>query len=150
MHREATCALLSMMDRLDKLGRRRVFGDCETVGMQAAFGLLFCREADGGSVRMRMTDVSRKMDISKPAATQMVNRLVERGMVERVSDESDRRVVCIRATEEGLRIMGARMEKNLALIDRVVDRMGAADANALAALLERFFDAMVAETEDEK
>ena len=150
MHRKATRALCGLMDKLAKLGRRQVFGDCETAGMQAAFGLLFLRDADGAFVRTRMTDVSRQLDISKPAATQMVNRLVEQGMVERVSDENDRRVVYIRATEKGLGIVGARMEKNLALIDRVVDRMGEADANALASLLERFFDAMVAETEEEK
>ena len=149
MHRKATCALFSLLDKLGKLGRRHVFGDCETAGMQAAFGLLFHREADGNFVRTRMTDVSRQLDISKPAATQMVNRLVEHGMVERVSDENDRRVVYIQATEKGLRVGGARMEKNLALIDRVVERMGEEDANALAALLERFFDAMVAETEEE-
>lgn len=150
MHRKATCALFSLLDKLGKLGRRHVFGDCETAGMQAAFGLLFHREADGNFVRTRMTDVSRQLDISKPAATQMVNRLVENGMVERVSDESDRRVVYIQATEKGLEIVGARMEKNLSLIDRVVDRMGAEDASALAVLLERFLDAMVAETEEEE
>ena len=150
MHLKATCALFSLLDKLGKLGRRHVFGDCETSGMQAAFGLLFHREADGNFVRTRMTDVSRQLDISKPAATQMVNRLVEHGMVERVSDESDRRVVYIQATEKGLEIVGARMEKNLSLIDRVVDRMGAEDASALAVLLERFLDAMVAETEEEE
>ena len=148
MHSTATRSLYALVDRLAKLGRSQVFGDAETPGALATFALLFQEKWSNGETLVRMTDVSRQLLISKPAATQTVNRLVERGLVERVSDENDRRVVYIRATEAGRNFFETQMDKNLDLVDRVVVRMGEDDANKLAALLNHFFDAITAETED--
>ena len=148
MHRKATHSLYALVGRLVKLGRSQVFGDAETTGALATFALLFQDGDINGETMVRMTDVSRRMMISKPAATQAINRMVERGLVERVSDESDRRVVYIRATEAGRAFFSDKMDINLTLVDRVVDRMGEAEAETLAALLNRFFDAIAAETEE--
>ena len=148
MHSEATHALYALMDRLMKLVRSQAFGDSETTGALAALTLLFQEARMEGETPVRMTDVSRRMMISKPAATQVVNRLVDNGLVERMSDEHDRRVVYIRATEAGRTFYEEKMDRNLNLVDRVVERMGEDEAKDLAMLLNRFFDAIAAETED--
>ena len=148
MHSEATHALYALLERLMKLVRSQAFGDSETTGALAALTLLFQERQLEGDKPVRMTDVSRRLMISKPAATQVVNRLVENGLVERLSDESDRRVVYIRATEAGRAFYEEKMDRNLTLVDRVVERMGMEEANTLAGHLNCFFDAITAETED--
>ena len=149
MHSEATYSLYALLERLMKLVRSQAFGDSETTGALAALTLLFQEKNLEGDTPVRMTDVSRRMMISKPAATQVVNRMVDRGLMERLSDENDRRVVYIRATEAGRTFYEEKMDRNLTLVDRVVDRMGEEDANDLTALLNRFFDSIDAETEEE-
>ena len=148
MHSEETYSLYALLERLMKLVRSQAFGDSETTGALAALTLLFQEKNLEGDVPVRMTDVSRRMMISKPAATQVVNRMVDRGLMERLSDESDRRVVYIRATETGRAFYEEKMDRNLTLVDRVVERMGAEETNNLTVLLNRFFDAIDAETED--
>ena len=148
MHNEATRALYALLERLTKLVRSQAFGDSETTGALAALTLLFQEERLEGDTPVRMTDVSRRLMISKPAATQVVNRLVENGLVERLSDDSDRRVVYIKATEAGRAFYEEKMDRNLSLVDRVVNRMGEAEAYALAEHLNCFFDAISAETEE--
>ena len=141
MHSEATRSLYSMVGRLTALGRSRVLGDPDTISVMAPLNLLFEDRWSHGKTLVRMTDISQRMMISKPAATQVVNRLVERGLVERASDENDRRVVYIRATEAGRAFYEQEIGKSMSAVDRVVERMGEADANHLVALLDKFFDA---------
>ena len=147
MHSDATHALYALLERLTKLVRSQAFGDSETTSALAALTLLFQEEHMAGDTPVRMTDVSRRLMISKPAATQVVNRLVENGLVERLSDDSDRRVVYIKATEAGRAFYEEKMDRNLSLVDRVVNRMGEAEVFALAEHLNSFFDAVSAETE---
>ena len=148
MHSDATYSLYALLARLMKLVRSQAFGDGETTGALAALAMLFQEQHLEGDTPVRMTDVSRRMMISKPAATQVVNRMVDRGLMERLSDENDRRVVYIRATEAGRTFYEEKMDRNLTLVDRVVERMGGDDAETLAALLNRFFDSIDAEMED--
>ena len=148
MHSEATRSLYAMVGRLTALGRTRVLGDPETLAVMAPLNLLFEDGWSSGEALVRMTDISQRMMISKPAATQVVNRLVERGLVERASDENDRRIVYIRATEAGRAFYEREINKSLGAVDRVVARMGEGDANQLVALLDKFFDAFDIVTED--
>ena len=148
MHSEETYSLYALLERLMKLVRSQAFGDSETTGTLAALTLLFQGKNFEKDVPVRMTDVSKRMMISKPAATQIVNRMVDRGLMERLSDESDRRVVYIQATETGRAFYEEKMDRNLTLVDRVVARMGEEEANSLTVLLNRFFDAIDAETEE--
>ena len=116
----------------------------------APLNLLFEDKWSSGETLVRMTDISRRLMISKPAATQVVNRLVESGLVERASDENDRRIVYIRATDAGRAFYEQEINKSMNLIDRVIERMGEDNANELVVQLDRFFNAFTAESEDDK
>ncbi len=48
-----------------------------------------------------MRELARRLGGSFSNATVLVDRLVERGLVERMDDSQDRRVVLVRVTEEG-------------------------------------------------
>lgn len=50
---------------------------------------------------VRLTDLHRRVLLSQPALSRMVDRLVERGLVERCADDGDRRVVRLTLTERG-------------------------------------------------
>ena len=50
---------------------------------------------------MPMSEIGRKMGISKPYTTALVDRLIIKGLVERVLDADDRRLVSIEITAAG-------------------------------------------------
>ena len=50
---------------------------------------------------MPMSDIGRKMGISKPYTTVLIDQLIEKGLVERVRDADDRRLVNIKITKDG-------------------------------------------------
>lgn len=50
---------------------------------------------------VRITDLHRRVLLSQPALSRLVDRLVERGLVERCEDAGDRRVVRLALTEAG-------------------------------------------------
>jgi DNA-binding MarR family transcriptional regulator len=50
---------------------------------------------------VRLTDLHKRVLLSQPALSRMVDRLVERGLVERREDAADRRVVRLALTESG-------------------------------------------------
>lgn len=50
---------------------------------------------------VRLTDLHRRVLLSQPALSRMVDRLVERGLVERCPDGDDKRVVRLTLTDAG-------------------------------------------------
>lgn len=145
MHSEATLSLYAMVNRIAKLCSKDTAGDGDKSGVVPVFALLFKQQG----ARIRMTDVSQYLMITKPAATQAVNKLVEKGLVERISDENDRRLVYIQPTQTGKEVFEQEIETRLAFVDRVIARLGDQDANMLVSLLDRFLSEAAAELEDQ-
>lgn len=54
---------------------------------------------------IRMRELAHKLGGSFSNATVLVDRLVDRGLVERLAEPQDRRVVLVRATKEGQRLI---------------------------------------------
>jgi len=54
---------------------------------------------------LKVSDISKNLMVSSPTVTQIVNKLVKQGLVERSIDKDDRRAVRIRVTETGERII---------------------------------------------
>ena len=53
----------------------------------------------------RMSELSRELGVSLSSMTQIADRLERTQLVERVSDESDRRIRCLQLTDRGEEIM---------------------------------------------
>ena len=152
MYAEATKYLYSLMARIGKIVRTQPLdenGEEVYSNDIALLALLVSMEESAEPVRLRMTDVSRAMAISKPAATQMVNHLVKSGLVERTHSRSDRRVVYIQATPEGRRSFVHVMKSRMVYIERAVHRIGVERAALLGDLLNEFVDELVTVTEEE-
>src|SRR6201988_5174745 len=63
--------------------------------------ILWVLEHHGDVTMTRLADL---LDVSLSNATGLVDRMAERGLVDRVRVPNDRRVVLVRASEEGARI----------------------------------------------
>ena len=68
---------------------------------------------------VRISDIGTLMDVGKAAASQLVERLVQQGLVERIEDESDRRAKKIRLQPKSLRLI----EKGLAVQRREMGQL---------------------------
>lgn len=53
----------------------------------------------------RLGTVAEHLHIVPRSATEVIDALVERGAVERVADEADRRAMCVVLTDEGRRLL---------------------------------------------
>jgi DNA-binding MarR family transcriptional regulator len=54
---------------------------------------------------LRMSELSRELDISEPASTALADRLVRAGLVERHADPDDRRIVRLELSRKGRDLM---------------------------------------------
>ena len=82
-------------------------GDCANV-TKAHFPLLFMVHSRGS---ITMTEGAKTAGLSKPHMTMQVDKLVEEGLVKRVYDPGDRRLITVRLTEKGLGFVMALKER---------------------------------------
>ena len=64
-----------------------------------------------------VTDLGDHLGVSSAAASQMLERLVEEGMIRRIEDPDDRRMKKITLTKEGTRVMKESISARLGWID---------------------------------
>jgi DNA-binding MarR family transcriptional regulator len=98
---------------------------------------------------MSMSRLAEAQQISLSNATGLVDRLVERGLVERIGDPGDRRVVLVRISDDGRRQIERVDLLREDFIRRVVDRLDATELKRLHLALRDVRDAIgVVMTED--
>lgn len=68
---------------------------------------IFANEKDP----LKMSDASKRMNVCMPTATQVIDKLVNIGLLERIKDENDRRLVLISINEKGKRIFGKTLDR---------------------------------------
>jgi DNA-binding MarR family transcriptional regulator len=89
---------------------------------------------------MTAGDLAAHEHIRKPTATRLIASLVQRGLIERVADPLDGRVVWLRLTAAGERhLQGVRRRKDRYLSDRLqrLDPTELATLSRAAAILDR-------------
>lgn len=96
----------NILELQDELIHQRAVWDAEPwLGLEMSTpqlkALLLISEESG----IRMRELARRLGGSFSNATVLVDRLVERGLVERLPEPQDRRVVLVRATEKGQHII---------------------------------------------
>lgn len=99
-------------------------------------------EAEG----LHMSRISALLGISKPAATQAVERLCRKGYLARVAG-ADRRCVCITVTAAGEEYYQRRKAESEALVERIFSHMSEKDAAEFGRLIVAFSDALRLEAE---
>lgn len=60
---------------------------------------------------MKMSDASKRLNVCMPTATQVIDKLVNIGLIERIKNEDDRRLVLISINDKGKRIFGKTLNR---------------------------------------
>lgn len=85
-----------------------------------------------------MSRLASLLDVSLPSLTGIVSRMEEHGLVERVRDGRDRRIVLVRATEQGHEAVREVEAVRRDQMRRIVEALGPADR----VLVLRAFEAL--------
>ena len=110
------------------------------------FHLLVMLERHGD---MSMSRLAELLDVSMSNATGLVDRLEERGLIERSRVPDDRRVVLVRVSEEGRRIMEEVDVLRSEFLQKVLGRLDARQLERVARSVEDVSTAFLAALEDE-
>lgn len=133
---------ISAYGRLVETQRRlhRIFDHSlrREVGISIVWYEALLRLARSPEGRMPITELGEAIGLTSGGATRLVDRLVERGYVERVPCPADRRVHWTQLTEAGLEVLTAATEVHLEDLDEhLVGRLTDTELATLADLLRR-------------
>lgn len=87
---------------------------------------------------MAMGQVAEHESISKPSATGIVGRLVERGLVFRSPDVGDKRSFIVEISPHGRELVDLRRRERTAYLARRIDSLSEKDLQALERAIELF------------
>ena len=87
----------------------------------------------GGSCGVRQ--IGEKLEVSSPAASQLVNRLVEAGLAERSEGREDRRARRVSLTEKGRGLVSRGFGGHFRWVDEMAAGIDAADRAAVLGVL---------------
>jgi DNA-binding MarR family transcriptional regulator len=86
--------------------------------------------------QLPMSHVAELLDVSDSNATGLIDRMAERGFVERVRHPDDRRVVLVRVSDQGRQILTDVENLRDDLIERILGRLDTARLERLAEALD--------------
>ncbi|MCY4624726.1 MAG: MarR family transcriptional regulator [Chloroflexi bacterium] len=84
----------------------------------------------------RITEVSRAHGVALPNASNMVERLVKKGLVQRVPDPNDRRVALACLTNEGRQVIEAMARSNFVVVENLTMALSIAELEVVVRALE--------------
>jgi DNA-binding MarR family transcriptional regulator len=107
--------------------------------------VLFCiyRGLQLQPTEMKVSGISKLLNVTAPSITQAIKGLEAKGLVERADDPTDRRSVHITLTVKGEQVVQQAIDHYAALIHGLVEYLGAEQSAQLADLLTRathYFD----------
>ncbi len=89
---------------------------------------------------MRMSEIAEALETSQANVTGLIDRLERAGFVRRVRSESDRRVVEVSITQQGLEMIGRMRSEYQARVDHALRNLDAAERSQLLALITKALD----------
>ncbi len=70
-----------------------------------------------------VSDIAAHMGVSLPAASQIISALVDAGLLERVADDNDRRMIILKITKHGHESLRTALKRLLGLIEKETEGM---------------------------
>jgi DNA-binding MarR family transcriptional regulator len=90
-----------------------------------------------------ITEVARRLLLETPSVTTMVDRLTDRGLVERVKDPKDRRKTLVALTRKGRRLVDSIREPGNQLQEEMFGALDQGERETLRTILQKFHDANI-------
>ena len=94
-----------------------------------------------------MGELSAELGIPLSSATRIMDGLVNGNFIERIPDESDRRVVRVQMTTNGREIYQAAMEFNKQRVIHMLSKFTPEEQTQLLHLMNKLFDSLIEEAE---
>ena len=88
--------------------------------------------------QITMNDLAERMNVTPPTVTGIVKRGVAQGAVVRIPDPDDGRMVRVELTRAGREQMDAHRAAHVAILERLLDDLDAADRRALGEAMPAF------------
>lgn len=103
--------------------------------------VLFCiyHEPQSDPQGMMVSQISSCLHVTSPTVTQLIKELEAKGLVERAMDESDRRVIRVRLTADGIDVVTKAQEVVSEAFHGLTEYLGEQDSEQLAVLLSKVF-----------
>ena len=92
---------------------------------------------------LQTSEIGRGLGVAKPNMTPLIDRLIEKGYAERLSDSKDRRVIRITVTEKGRRFVLSRKRLAKNQIKKNLSTLSLEEVETLAAAVETFKQVIV-------
>ncbi len=89
--------------------------------------------------QITVSEISKRLAVTPPTITQILNTLESRGLIERNMDRSDRRVIEVTLTKQGEKVTELAEGAFSAVMKRLIEYMGEDQSNQLADLLFKVF-----------
>ncbi len=155
MEKNITHEFIMVMNKLRKLTHKHHSKDMVHQGEFMMLGAIHgCMEENRANQKndpgVKVSELSDRIHSTKPATSKMLNALEEKGYIERISDKKDRRVVYIRLSAAGEKIIKESLHRMHIFAECTIKRMGEEDAKDFIHLLNKFYDAVYEEMKDMK
>lgn len=98
------------------------------------------KKAQSLGEKIKISDLSMFMNVSKPAITFMITDLEKRGLVERIYDKQDRRRIFLSLTEKGEEFVEKSEEEANNFFAQVFEKLGEHDSDELIRIFEKLGD----------
>lgn len=89
---------------------------------------------------VNISDISKKLYVTSPTITQMVNSLMNEGYVERYNDCRDKRITLIRLTSKGEDAAQKALDQYRCYYSGLIDKLGMEQSKTLIALLNQVYE----------
>jgi DNA-binding MarR family transcriptional regulator len=136
---ELDAAALGVVIRIMTLNRRfarEAARALETLGLELfEYDVLSALRRQGRPFALPATVLARQTDLSTGAMTNRIDRLEERGLVERRTDPTDRRSVIVRLTKKGQKLIDNAIHVRLDAARESLQELGKRELEQLADLL---------------
>lgn len=102
------------------------------------FDVLATLRRSGAPYRLTPTQLLATAMLTSGAMTNRLNRLEQRGLVERIADDADRRSLLVQLTDEGLRLIGDLVVRHLEKERELLNLLKEDDQRQIDTLLRRW------------
>ena len=128
--------VIGRVSRLSRLVDRRLAENFARFGLENwMYDVLATLRRSGPPYELTAGMLVRRTMVTTGAITNRIDRLAERGLVERRADAGDRRKVIVRLTSAGLALVDEVAEAHLAVEHEILDDLSPRQRAALADLL---------------
>lgn len=124
-----------MRDRATQLDPNRSM-DKMTVAQERVLGVVFQHSPEG----VKLKDIAKIVNLSPGAVSQIIETLVQEGLVDRTSDSSDRRAVNIHVTPKSKLVRDYVVKTFDEIFDSILEERTPEEREAFVAIMERIVE----------